>query len=488
MSHISKSQFLKFIQCYKYLWLYKFRHDLLPENVNESLQMIFDEGFEVEAYASCLFPGGVKAEGLNRVALNNTKRLIADGHEIIFQATASAESLFAMSDIFVKNGAAWDIYEVKRSAEVKDIHVVDVSFQKVCFESAGYDIAKTYLIFVNNQYVKNGEIEPAQLLKIEDISADVDALIDETKLNIKSALKLLKEPEEPQIRILKQCAKPYDCPFASYCHADRPEHSIYDIAGGLSEKKLNALLDQGILEIKDIPEEFLTNEKQRLHQHTVKHDEVYIEKSEIKKHLAELKYPLYFIDYETFAPAIPLFDGYRPYQRIVFQYSLHVQDSPKSKLRHYEFLANEHGDPTPALVDSLKKAVTEPGTFISWNSGFEKGCNTEMAKRVPEHTDFLQSINDAMFDLMLVFKHGHYVHKDFHGRASLKKVLPVLVPKLSYKKLNIQEGETASASWQKLFDPEMSAADKKKLYKDMLAYCELDTLAMVEILGVLRKV
>jgi len=485
---LSKSQFLKYIQCYKYLWLYKFRRDLLPEETDESLQRIFDEGYEVEDYARKLFPKGVKAEGLYETAKKNTDKLIKDGNKVIFQATAMANSLYAMADIFVKNGDKWDIYEVKSSTQVKDIHVIDLSFQKTCFESAGYKIGKTHLVVINTSYVRKGKIDPKKLLKIEDISFDVRNLISETKLNIESALKLIKSPKEPQIRILKQCNSPYECPFIDYCWKDVPDHSIYSIACGLSEKKLNELLDLGILEIKDIPEDFLTRERALMHQHVIKHNKVHIEPDKIKEDLGNLKYPLYFLDYETFSPAIPLFDGYKPYQRIVFQFSLHVQESKDSKLKHYEFLAKDFKDPVEDLLKVLKKAITKKGTSIAWNAMFEKGCNSEMAERAPHYASFLKSINDSMYDPMLIFRKGYYVHKNFHGSASIKKVLPVLVPKLSYKNLNIQEGGTASDSWKTLIDPEIAKKEKDKLYRDMLDYCGMDTMAMVEILNFLKRI
>jgi hypothetical protein len=192
------------------------------------------------------------------------------------------------------------------------------------------------------------------------------------------------------------------------------------------------------------------------------------------------------LDYETFGPAAPLFDGYKPYQRIVFQYSLHVKKSPDAKLEHYEYLCREIKDPTSELVESLRGVTGLEGSFISWNKSFEMGCNNEMGARCNQFADFLNSINDRMYDLMQCFKKGYYVHKDFKCSASIKKVLPVLVPTLSYKALNIQEGGTASESWLKVADPKIDQSAKDKLAGDMLAYCRLDTLAMVEILEVLN--
>ena len=223
------------------------------------------------------------------------------------------------------------------------------------------------------------------------------------------------------------------------------------------------------------------------HLNAVKTEKVFIDTKAIKKELSMLEYPLYFLDYETFAPAIPLFDSYKPYQRVVFQYSLHIKRTPIAKLEHYEYLNREIKDPTNELSESLFNVVGQEGSFISWNKSFEMGCNSEMSTRCEQYADFLNSVNDRMYDLMQCFKKGYYVHKDFKCSASIKRVMPVLVPNLSYKALNIQEGGTASESWLKVADSKINQEEKDKLARDMLDYCQLDTLAMVEIFEVLNK-
>ena len=171
-----------------------------------------------------------------------------------------------------------------------------------------------------------------------------------------------------------------------------------------------------------------------------------------------------------------------------FQYSLHVLSKPQAKLQHYEFLADKYADPAHDLAKSLSKIIKSKGNVIAWNASFEMGCNEEMGKRYPKYKKFFQSVNKRMYDLMMIFRNGYYVHKDFQGSASLKKVLPVLVPKLSYQELNISEGGTASDSWREMIEPDTSAKDKKQIYNDLLKYCELDTMAMVEILQALEKI
>lgn len=488
---LTKSDFIKYTQCCKYLWLHKYRQDLASNEVKSAMQRLFDEGCKVEEWAYKLFPEGISAYDDDfENAAKKTKKLIVAGTKIIFQSTISNRSIFCRADIIKLNSKTgeYDIFEVKSSTEVKDIHLIDIAFQKICFENEQIKIGKLFLIHVNNKYIRDGEIKPDSLLICEDVTDAVEGVIRGVDLNIKAAQKVLENnKDEPSIQILKQCHNPHDCAFTNYCWRNIPEDSIYDIAGSLSREKLELLLNKGILKIKDIPAGIVTKPNGLRHLAAVKTERVFIDTAAIKNELSILEYPLYFLDYETFAPAVPLFDGYKPYQRVIFQYSLHIKRSPVAQLEHYEYLSREIKDPTNELAESLSRVAGQKGSFLSWNKSFEMGCNNEMGGRSGQYADFMDSINGRMYDLMQCFKKGYYVHKDFKGSASIKRVMPVLVPVLSYKALNIQEGNTASESWLKVADLKTSQEERNKLADDMLAYCQLDTLAMVKILEVLNK-
>jgi len=487
---LTKSDYIKYLQCKKYLWLNKIRPELLPEDISDSLKKAFSAGFEVEKIAYQLYPNGVDVDEKDiQKAKVKTRELIKEKTLVIFQATVSGVKLFCRSDIIKYNEDidGWDLIEVKSSTEVKNIYIDDLAFQKICLEEAGLKVGRILLVHVNNQYVKDGNINPHEFLVETDISESVKEKIEETKIEVNNALEVLKIKEEPEIQVLRQCKNPYECPFIPYCWKNFPAHSIYSIGGALGKKKLEALLDEGILEVKDIPLEYLSTEKLKKHHYTVENNIAHIEKDNIKREIEKIEYPVYYLDYETFGPAIPIIDGYRPYQRVVFQYSLHVQESPNSELKHYYFLAKDSKDPTYEMAKSLQEHIGKDGTVIAWNMGFEQGCNTEMGEREVEFKIFFEDINKRMYDLMQIFKEGHYVHKEFHGSASLKKVLPVIVPELNHDELDISEGMTASNNWGDMVTKDMSQEEKDKIYDDLLEYCELDTLAMVRILEELNK-
>jgi len=489
---LTKSDFLKFVQCPKFLWLGKYRKDL-ASGIDEAMQRRFDEGAEVEEYAYKLFPGGISARGKDiKDDIDKTRKIFAAGSEIVFQPTFSNydANLYCRSDIlkFDKEAGAWDIFEVKSATEVKEINYFDLAFQKTCLEQEGKKVGKLNLVYVNREYVRRGEIEPEKLLKIEEITDKVAKIGEKTRKKIIEAQYILGTKDEPKVKILKQCYAPYECGFIGYCWKDIKEGSIYDVYGGLSAKQIETLLDMGIMKLADIPEGFIKKENYLRHLEAVRSGKQKIDKEKITEELGKLKYPLYFLDYETYSQVIPPFDGYRPYEQMAFQYSLDIMDAPDGKLRHFDFLSREPGDPELTLAESLGKVIGPEGSVISWFKTFESGRNAEMAARYPEHKKFFEGVNKRMFDLMDIFKNGYFVDRGFQASASLKKVMPIMVPDLSYKDLNIQEGGAASNSWPKLFDKKLSKGEREKIYKDMVDYCRLDTMAMVRILEKLRSV
>lgn len=456
---LTKSDYLKYLQCQKYLWLFKNRKELMPE-VSETQQAIFDQGFVVEEYAQQLF-----------TADQTTK----------FQPVAKTNDLYARADIlhFNDDTKKWDLYEVKSSTEVKDEHIPDLAFQKIAFEKSGTPIDKTYLIHINKEYVRNGQIDPKELLTIEDITDQVENIRQITEEQIPKALALIKNLNQPQIQIGKQCNKPYPCPFKEYCWKDVPELSIYNIQR-LTDKQLTELQNLNILKIEDIPDDFKLNEKQQNQVTATKTKKPIIDKEAIASTLETLEYPLYFLDYETYGQAIPLFNGLKPYQQMPFQYSLHIIRSKGAAPEHYEYIHTGKDNPIPYLLKDMRANIGDTGSVIVWYKGFETSRNEEMAEMFPEYANFLNSINTRIFDLMDIFKDQYYVDADFKGSCSIKKVLPVLVPELSYAELeDIQEGSAASLYWFKHIYGDSPIKDR--ITANMLKYCELDTMAMVEV-------
>lgn len=488
---LTKTNFKEYLICPKWLWLKKRKPELYVEGeMSLFLEKLIKDGYEVEAYAQKLFPEGVEVTGDKTALLSKTSDLLQK-HQTMFQATFQTEDgLFAKVDVLAFNDVTqkWDLYEIKASSEIKtDLqhnHLKDITFQTITVEDAGVAVGSSYIIHINKEYRRSGDINPKELFVIEDVTAEVQGDKENVRLEINEALSLLNK-EEVSFDGCECLYKSHGqrCDSFELFNPKVPKYSVHHIVAG---KKLQNLLDDNILDIKDIPEDFDLTDIQRGKVVLQKSGKPLIDLEAIRNTLSSLTFPLYFLDYETFGKPYPVLDGYKTNQQIVFQVSLHIVQE-NGDIEHYEYLGNDFETATTGLLEMMREKIGLTGSVIVWNEGFEKGRNKELAEIHPEHADFLEDINRRVHDLMLVFKKD-YLHPDFFGSASIKKVLPVLLPELSYKNLEIQDGTMALSEWERSTKDSVSSTERESIRENLLKYCKLDTLAMVEIWKVLRKI
>jgi len=485
---LSKSQYIRGLQCHKSLWLYK-NNPELREAADHQTESLFYTGHSVGELAKELFLHGVEVtfDASNfKGMIEKTKELIVNGTEVIYEATFRENGIFAMVDILVKNGDAWDMYEVKASTQVKEVHTNDTAIQWYAL-SHTLNLHKAYIVHINNQYIRKGALDVKALFSVEDTT---ERVIDKQE-NIKAELLKMErmlDGDVPDIDIGKHCDDPYSCDFSSHCWKHVPkENSVFDISYAMGKQW--TLYYQGILSIDDVPEDFSFGKNATLQIAQHKSQEVIINKPKIKAFLDTIKYPINFFDFETFQNAIPRFDNQRPYAQMPFQYSLHILHEDAT-LEHKEFLGDENSDPRELLAKQMLKDITPIGSIVAYSQGFEKGKIRDLAELLPTFRGDLLALNERFIDIAHPFQYKHYYHPKFNGRYSIKIVLPTLFPNddaLDYKKLgSIQNGGDAMDTFANLH----LLKDKSKIAeikKDLLAYCRLDTLAMVRIWEKLGK-
>lgn len=482
---ISKSEYMMFLKHPAWLWLKKHDKEKLPP-VDDNTQAIFDAGHMFESYAEQLFPSGI------RLGFNNyneylslperTTKALSNGAKTIFQGRFEFEQLTFICDIIdVVGDKKVDLIEIKSSTKAKPEHILDLAFQMVVLEGCGFEVRNISVVHVNNEFVRNGEVDPKAITKTSDITEAVKDKREFTKDHIEQALKVVNSDTCPSL--LPSLANPDS--FTEWLDIYRElvtvePYSIYDLCA-VGSKKAGELEKMGVYKITDIPEGFKLTSKQALQVSATKQNQPIIETAKIKAFLDSLVFPLYFFDYETLASIVPYFDGMKPYTQYPFQYSLHILDSPDAELRHMEYLHKFNSNPLAILSKTLQEQIGDAGSVITWNMSFEKGCNDRIGRMLPEYAEFYKSLNERIVDLMIPFSNGWYVDKDFRGSASIKNVLPVMVPELSYKTLGIQEGGAAQRLWMEAVLDGKRDGEKDQILRDLLKYCELDTLAMVEI-------
>ena len=495
--NLSKSLYTRGLQCTKSLWLKKYKIKQLKKP-NEAQQSVFTTGNEVGELACELFPNGVEVKFNQKDydgMINTTSKLLADGIKNIYEASFNYEGIFVAVDILhINDDKSVEIYEVKSSTyksstTTKDLmkYIHDASIQYYVLNGLGYDIKKTSLVLLNSEYVRGEKLEIEKLFKIVDVSKDV--------LNLQSAIPdKLKEFEvalsdkinEPNIDIGIHCNKPYPCDAKDYCWQEQrniPDYSVFNIFN-LGSKKQIELYEQGIVNIDDILDNYEMTQIQATSVKNYKSKTININKEAIKEFLDTLTYPIYHLDFETFQQAIPQYIGINPYMQIPFQYSLHIQDE-NNNLNHKEFLSKEAIDPRYELAKRLVKDIPTNVTVLVYNMGFEKGVIKKLAQSFEEFSTHLMSIHDNIKDLMTPFVNEDYYDPAMKGSYSIKYVMPALVPDMAnaYKELEgVQNGGDAMNLYPQL-GVEITDKDEIEVKrKQLLKYCKLDTLSMVEVL------
>lgn len=489
---LSKTDYMMFLRHPAWLWLKKHDKAKLPPT-DDALQAMFDDGHEFEKYAEELFPTGVKL-GSNSyqeylTLPDRTELELKKGTKIILQGRLEPGEITCIFDVIKKVGEnEFDLYEIKSSTEVKEDHILDLAFQTIVLENAGLKIRKTFVIHVNNKYERLGEIDIKQLVAETEVTEKVKYKIEETKELIQKALSVMrsKTPPDYSPRHVGLDALGEWMAIYEILHPQVHPYNIYKLAR-LNPEMIGQLEDLGIKLIADIPDSVSLNTRQLTQFKATKENKRTVNKLKIKEFISQIKYPLYFFDYETFSTVIPPFDGIRPYQQVPFQYSLHMIDKPGGIMTHKEFLHTTNSHPGLPLLQQLTKDIGDKGTVLVWFESFEKSRNTELGEMFPEYAKFMNFLNERIIDLIIPFSNCWFVDKDFFGSASLKKVFPVLISEYSYEKLNIQEGGTASRIWTETVLESKNLEKKEQIMKDLLAYCHLDTMAMVQLLKFLQN-
>ncbi len=369
------------------------------------------------------------------------------------------------------------------------MHIDDATFQKVVLEKAGYAVGQVNLIEINKEFRKDGDIVPKLLLEKTDITEKVEELQPNIEIQIEDARRFLDREEEPRVCNCIYKSRNNHCPSFSYSHPEVPDYSVHDIVRiGSSKKKLKEMVDNNWLHIEDIPLEYKLSPTQTNHVHTTITGDTIIKEDKIREELSKLEYPLYFLDYETFPKAVPVFDDCYPYQQVPFQYSLHILNATGEELIHKEFLQTQFENPMSNLAHRLREDIGDRGSVIVWNKKFEGKCNEDLAGAIPELSDFILGINQRFFDLMEIFSKQYYVHQDFKGSYSIKNILPVLAPGFSYEGLNIRDGGMALTGWKEMIFDGKTSEEQAEIASNLLDYCELDTLSMVKILEALKSI
>lgn len=486
MRTFSKSKLLALRQCPKRLWLEIHRPELREDSA--STQASFQVGYQVGDIAQRIYdPQGmgavidVQSDGFDR-AFESSGELLQSAQPI-FEAGFSADGALAFADVMLPEDEdgrqVWHMVEVKSSTSVKDYHRDDVAAQAFVAQSAGVALKSISLAHIDSSWTYPGNGDYRGLLKEIDLTAEAFSRTEEVKAWIAHAQRVEAMPSEPVIKIGAHCDAPFACGFYDYCSRDelKPDYPVYWLPyiGAKAEK----LAEQGVIDLRHVADDLLNARQQRVKTHTLANS-VFFDAAGAAADLAVHSLPAYFLDFETIQFAVPIWKGTRPYQQNTFQFSLHTL-SESGQLDHTEFLDLSGADPSERFAYSLIGACGAQGPVYVYNAGFETARISELATRYPHLSNPLLAINARVVDLLLIARERYY-HPSQQGSWSIKKVLPAVVPELRYDTLEgVQDGGMAMEAFMEAIHPDTGTARKNQIEQQLLAYCKLDTYAMVRL-------
>ena len=455
-----------------------------PELVpGPDVQARFDRGREVGVAARTRVPGGVLIDPppyklAERVAA--TTQAVAKRTPAIYEASFFEDGVFVSVDILERKRNGFVLVDVKSTLDVKDAHLPDLAIQLHVLQRAGLPVRRAELMHLNRE-CRHPDL--SNLLVREDVTALAASCVRGIPRKIQSLLGTLRGPL-PVVQTGSHCTEPYQCPFMERCWPPQPKDHISTLYR-LNKNQLDQLLGQGYETVLDLPRNFAVSGPTHRQIQSVRQGRTVVERGlgEVLKKIAP---PIAFLDFETVWPAMPVWPGCRPYCHIPVQFSCHVLH-PK-RLLHHAWLASGTGDPRAAFAKGILDACRGAKTVLAYNAPFERRCIAGLIDAVTRFARELTALQGRVEDLLPIVR-DHVYHPAFQGSFSIKNVLPALVPGMSYDDLEIQDGVAASTALESLLlrGETLRPAEKQALRRELLRYCERDTLAMVRLHERLRE-
>ena len=483
MRTLSKSKLLAFRQCPKRLWL-EIHSPQLREDSGATLAN-YATGHQVGDVAQQIYDPQLRGQLINPQvegfdeAFARTQALLRSSQPI-FEAGFRAEGALAFADVLLPAGKGWRMVEVKSSTSMKDYHRDDAAVQAFVARACSVPLYSIALAHIDNQWIYPGGGDYQGLLVEVDLTDEAFARTDEVRGWIADAQAVVARKKAPRTATGAQCSDPYECGFLAHCQSQEPqaEHPVHWLPRRGSALKAH-IETRGTRELRDLPDDLLNPTQQRVKAATLS-GQAFFDQNAAAQALAGHKLPGFFLDFETIQFGVPIWQGTRPYQQMPFQFSVH-RLGRTGRVAHQAFLDLTGGNPSLPFAQALLAACGERGPVFVYNSAFEQTRIRELAERHPRLAPALHAINDRIVDLLPVARQ-HYYHPSQQGSWSIKAVLPALCPDLRYDNLDgVQDGGAAQQAYLEAIAPATSAARKAELERQLLAYCRLDTWAMVRL-------
>ncbi|MCA0374489.1 MAG: DUF2779 domain-containing protein [Gemmatimonadetes bacterium] len=469
---LSKREFLNGLACQTMAFLDREGPGSSPD---AGLRWKFFEGNQIGAIAREVIGPGRMLPPFGDTALQESAAALASTSERLYEVTMSAGGLLARADAMLPTENGWELVEVKSSkmpekGVPKPEHIDDAAFTLLVAQWAGVQVSRVTLMLLSRAYVAGADLP---LLEALDITAEATARAVEFNVIAPDLVRTLSGSAKPAPSLsmtCKECAY-----FDTRCIGVGIEDSVLRIPR-LNEKKLNELLPH--VRIATLPDSVSLTPAQRQVVDLVKRGGVERD-DDVLSNLLRVQWPVHYLDFEAVMPAIPWFEGDTTYATWPHQFSIHTRATPLAEPTHVEYLASVDGDWRRELAERLVSSLHGEGSIMVYSS-YEKTRLNALSVAYPDLAEQLERIVARLFDLEPFFKNG-YIDYRFAGSSSIKKVLPVMVPSLSYEHLAVGNGTVAAAIFSFMKVGEVPSAEHDARRRELLEYCALDTMAMVRL-------
>jgi hypothetical protein len=380
---------------------------------------------------------------------------------------------------------SWDVIAIRDTTYAHRTHLEALAFQTWILHGAEVKARRIWVMHLNGHYVRQGALDPRRLFVFQEVTRQVAALSRAVEGKVDELFAWKRRPEPPETSLGAYCETPGDCPLKPRCWSCLPADHIFHLYK-LRRAQAFQLARAGITSLNLLPEKLRTTKFRQIQLTTVTTRRPHLDRPAIRRFLSQLEYPLYCLDFETFATALPPFEGLRPYEMVPFQFSLHVARVEPAAPEHYSFLSEGRADPRPQILELLRRWLGNRGTILAYNAKFELAVLRYLGRACPEYSSWLAHVEPRMVDLLAPFKSFAYYHPDQKGSASLKAVLPALTGR-GYADLAIREGNTASAEYVRVTFGDVATAERQQVREWLEQYCGRDTEGMLWIIAALNR-
>lgn len=385
-----------------------------------------------------------------------------------------------------KNG--YRVYFTYVSCYPKESEAQSIVDQLWVLEQLGIPVEKVNTIHLNSEYVRNDTLDIDQLLIVNDFfyndknhrGEKIKKLLKQKKRDVKAILNKIDETLAKET-IDKQrtniCTRKNKCAYFDICFSTPNKNT--SILNLVSSSHKFSLLEAGVKDIADIEIDQIEGTRHQYAQiMAAKTNQLFFDKCAVEHFFqSQITYPISYLDFEWETYAYPPYQHMKPFDVLTFQYSLHIEPAHNEELIHKEYLGRH--DCRIQFIENLIRDIPKDGSVMCFNvEGAEKLRLKQLAKQFPQYEEALRNIWERMIDLAIPFSNGLIYDNRMEGMYSLKKLVSIFTD-YSYADLDISHGMEAVRNYR-LLDEE-NVKQQQETLKELLAYCAMDTYAMVLI-------